>query len=110
MEPGVLERIQQDPVYNRLRRKAAAIRWAMTALAIFAYGSYSWLTGYAGEWFSRPLVASGSVTIGLAWIAGSILLLVATQVVYEWFCRKELDPLRTVLTNKYMTGEADESG
>ena len=108
MEPGVFDRILEDPDYSRLRRKAAVIRWVMTCLAIFAYGSYSWLTGYAGEWFSRPLVASGSVTIGLAWIAGSILLLVATEVAYEWFCRKELDPLRAKLTEMYL-GEADET-
>ena len=77
-----VKRVLGDPTYRTLKRRAAQIRWAMAVLAIFAYGSYSWLTGYAGDWFSQPLMDTGSVSIGLAWIAGSILLLLAEQDLY----------------------------
>jgi uncharacterized membrane protein (DUF485 family) len=79
----------------------------MSLLAIFAGGSYCWLTGYAGAWFSKPMQAGGVVSIGLVWMAGSIIVLVLSEVLYEWYCRKNLDPLRAVLTERYF--EVDEA-
>ena len=109
MEPDSVKTILEDPTYRTFKRRAAKIRSSMTVLAVFAYGSYTWLTGYAGDWFSQPLMDTGSVSIGLAWIAGSILLLLGTEVLYEWYCRKKLDPLRAALMARFPGRKHDET-
>ena len=101
IEPKRLEAILRDPEFATLRRKGAGIRWAMSVLAVFAYGSYCWLTGYRGEWFSSPVRVDSAISTGLAWMAGSVLLLVISEFLYEWYCRRHLDRLRASLAEKY---------
>jgi uncharacterized membrane protein (DUF485 family) len=108
-ENGQVEEFLKDSAYLALKRKSSTIRWLTSILAVLAYGSYSWLTGYAGGWFSQPLLNKSSISIGLTWIAGSIFLLVLSEVLYEWYCRKRLDPLRAELAAKYPGRTRDES-
>lgn len=88
-EPG-LEKLVDDPRYQRLIRRRGALSWTLTAVMLATYFGFILLVAFAKPLLSRP-IAGGATTLGIPLGLGVILVAIVLTSLYVRRANSEFD-------------------
>ncbi|THT99344.1 DUF485 domain-containing protein [Lampropedia puyangensis] len=87
-----VQRIQNNPAYQRLRSKRNAFAWVLTILMLVVYYGYVGLIAFDKELLAKP-IGTGVTTLGMPIGLGVILFTVVITGIYVYRANTEFDAI-----------------
>lgn len=82
MSDPVVEKIQQHPQYQRLRRERNSFGWILTIITLIVYYGYIGLIAFDKQFLSQPISENAVTSIGIPIGLGIIILVVLITGIY----------------------------
>lgn len=93
MSDPVVEKIQQHPQYQKLRKERNAFGWILTCIILLMYYGYIALIAFDKQFLSQPLSANTVTSIGIPIGLGIIILTVVLTGIYVYRANSHYDAL-----------------
>ncbi|SHE51221.1 Uncharacterized membrane protein, DUF485 family [Lampropedia hyalina DSM 16112] len=88
----MVERIQKNPAYQRLREKRNTFGWSLTIVMLVVYYGYIALIAFNKSFLAQP-IGSGVTSVGMPIGLGVILFTVIITGIYVYRANTEFDAI-----------------
>lgn len=93
MPDPVVEKIQQHPLYQNLRKERNILGWILTILMLIVYYGFIGLIAFNRAFLARPLSPDGVTTLGIPVGLGVIIFTVAITGLYVYRANSRYDAM-----------------
>lgn len=92
MNESMIEKIQNNPKYQRLRRARSRLSWTLTLVMMVVYYGYIALIAFNKPFLAQP-IGAGVITLGIPIGMGVIVLTIGMTALYVRRANRQFDAM-----------------